>query len=516
MGWDTALRRKKRPASRRWLGWPLRSLAVKLTLAFLLVGLIGAILVALLVGQRTRSEFDRFRSERDQAALVEALGSYYAANGSWDGVGDMLNRQPQQNFFGRHIALADARGSVVLGNADYSPGQRLPDSVLSAGAPISASGQTIGYLIPDAPGDRPNAPPPPDVAFLNRVAWAAALSAGVASAIALLLGALLARTLTRPVRELTAATKAMAGGKLDQRVAVRSRDEIGELATSFNQMSADLARASQLRKQMTADLAHDLRTPLSILRGYTEGLQDGRLKGSPAMYTVMHGEVEHLQRLVEDLRVLSLADAGELPLHRRAVDPAALLERTGLAYMVQAEQQGVALRVEAGAGLPSIAVDTDRMTQVLNNLVSNALRYTKEGGAIVLSATQETEDQRPKTKDQPLAPLLLAPSSLVVLRVSDTGSGIALEDLPFVFDRFYRADKARQRTDANASGLGLAIAKAIVEAHDGTIAVESSRDTGTAFTIRLPAAQRREDAGAPPSSPNARAPGAREPISEVL
>jgi two-component system sensor histidine kinase BaeS len=154
-------------------------------------------------------------------------------------------------------------------------------------------------------------------------------------------------------------------------------------------MSTDLARASQVRKQMTADLAHDLRTPLSILRGYTEGLQDGRLNGSSTLYTIMHGEVQHLQRLVEDLRVLSLADAGELPLNRRSVDPSALLERTGLAYIDRAEQEGIALRVEPAEGLPSIAVDTDRMTQVLNNLVSNALRYTPEGGAITLSASSK-------------------------------------------------------------------------------------------------------------------------------
>jgi two-component system sensor histidine kinase BaeS len=266
----------------------------------------------------------------------------------------------------------------------------------------------------------------------------------------------------------------MTGGKLDQRVAVRSRDEIGQLATSFNQMSADLARASQLRKQMTADLAHDLRTPLSILRGYTEGLQDGRLQGAPHLYKIMHGEVEHLQRLVEDLRVLSLADAGELPLARRAVDPAALLERAGLAYIVQVEQQGIGLRVEAPAALPSIAVDTDRMAQVLNNLVSNALRHTTHGE---IALTAWAEDQH------------------VHMQVRDTGSGVAPEDLPFIFDRFYRADKSRQRGDSIASGLGLAITKAIVEAHGGTIGVESTPGAGTIFTITLPAAPQQRTGG---------------------
>lgn len=192
--------------------------------------------------------------------------------------------------------------------------------------------------------------------------------------IALVLGGILARTLTRPIMELTAATKAMAGGKLGQQVRVRSRDEIGTLAKSFNQMSTDVARSSYLRKQMTADFAHDQRTPLSILSGYTEGLSKQRLQGTPALYTIMHDEVAHLQRLVEDLRTLSLADAGDLSLNKRSVDPKALLERTGLAYIVQIEHRNLTLRVDAPEGLPSISVDTDRMTQVLNNLVSNALR----------------------------------------------------------------------------------------------------------------------------------------------
>jgi two-component system sensor histidine kinase BaeS len=165
--------------------------------------------------------------------------------------------------------------------------------------------------------------------------------------------------------------------------------------------------------------------------------------------------------------VLSLADAGELPLNRRAIDPSALIERAGLAYIVQAEQQGLELSVEAAQALPSIAVDTDRMAQVLNNLISNALRHTSRG-RVVLSAAQE--------------------GAHVLLRICDTGSGIAPEALPYIFDRFYRADKARQRDDGGASGLGLAIAKAIVEAHGGSIAVESALGKGTTFTIGLLAA----------------------------
>lgn len=322
----------------------------------------------------------------------------------------------------------------------------------------------VGWIAVGLAWQRPAPGVSPEDDFLQRIAWATTASAAVAGLLALLLGGLLARTLTQPLRELTAATKAMAAGQFDQRVSVRSRDEIGQLAVSFNQMNADLAQASQARKQMTADLAHDLRTPLTILRGYMEGLQDGRLRGSANLYGIMYGEVVHLQRLVEDLRTLSLTDAGELPLNRRAVDPAALLERTGLAYIVQAEEQHTTLRVEAPESLPSIFVDTDRMTQVLNNLVSNALRHT-QNGEIVLAAK--------------------AIDGALQMTVSDTGIGIEAVDLPFIFDRFYSTDKSRQRSANDASGLGLAIAKAIVEAHGGSLTVASSPGQGTVFTMTL-------------------------------
>lgn len=470
MAWATASRCAGPQAYSSTLnGVHVRSLTVKLTLAFLLIGAIGASLVAVLVGLRTRSEFDRFVSQRDQDALVQALTGYYASHNNWTGVDTMLANTPPLNFYSHSMKLIDTTGTVVLDSGKTGSDVPLPPDWRTASTRVEVNGQTVAYaLFPSTntqPAFRPNGPSP-DVQFRERVMSSALMSAGIAALIALILGVLLARTLTRPVRELTLATEAMARGQLGQQVVVRSRDEIGELAHSFNQMNADLARASQLRKQMTADLAHDLRTPLSILRGYTEGLQDGRLQGAPRLYTIMHGEVEHLQRLVDDLRILSLADAGELPINRRAVDPAALLERTGLAYIVQAEEQGIGLRVDAEEELPSVEVDTDRMTQVLNNLVSNALRYTTEG-EIVLAARADTER--------------------VYLQVRDTGSGIPAEDMPFIFDRFYRADKSRQRsTSDTSSGLGLAITKAIVEAHGGTIAVAPAEGGGTVFTIALP------------------------------
>ena len=442
----------------------MRSLVVKLTLAFLAVAMAVVVVFATLLGTQTQGEFSRFLSARDQDVFVSTLANYYAQTGSWRAVSSRINSDSQLAYYGRGVTVIDAGGRVVLGSAPYSMGDQLPERELDESVAIRVGERVVGYAhfaSTEEPRGRRGSN---EAAFVDGVVRAALISVAIAAAMALLIGIVLARTLTKPVRALTAATKLMAAGKLGQQVDVQSRDELGELAHSFNLMSHDLEQASQSRKQMTADLAHDLRTPLTILRGYTEGLREGRLNGSLALYDIMHNEVEHLRRLVEDLRILSLADAGEMQMNKRVVDPKALLERTALAYMVQAEQKSVILRVDAPDDLPSISVDTDRMTQVLNNLVSNALRHTRTG-EVVLAAQAHAQQ--------------------VVLRVRDTGSGIAPADLPFVFERFYRADRSRQRTGTSddSTGLGLAIAKAIVESHGGTISVESDLGHGTTFTI---------------------------------
>lgn len=447
----------------------MRSFAVKLTIAFLFVGITGALLVALITDQRMRQEFDRFVRSREQVMLVDALGDYYALQGSWAGVEQLVGRDRLGDHNRPQFTVVDTNERVVFSADPTRLGRRFDPKPLDIALPIDVGDQQVGVVFIDgrslqtAQSSRLTA----ELLFLRNVNSATIVSAVIASVIALVLGVIFARTLVRPVRELTEATRLVAGGALGHQVTIRSRDEIGELAVSFNKMSTDLAHASQTRKQMTADIAHDLRTPLSILRGYTEGLKDGALDGAPKLYAIMHEEVVHLQHLVEDLRTLSLADAGEISLHRRSVDPKALLERSGLAYVMQAEQQGISLRIDAPDGLPSVAVDIERMTQVLNNLVANALRFTSQG-EIVLSAS--------------------ADASRLRLCVRDTGAGIPADDLPYVFDRFYRVDKARQRSDNGESGLGLAIAKALVEVHGGSIAVESTIGQGTTFTISLPLA----------------------------
>jgi signal transduction histidine kinase len=461
-----------------------RSLGVKLTLAFLSVALTVALLVAVALRLTSATQLDRLIVEQQRSELHTALVDYYTANGSWAGVqselfepgafpGEGGNGGPHGNYGHNRrglFGLANANGVVISPlYPAYPPGERLNNRALAAGEAVEVDGQVVGTIL--------TASLPPGLtaeerAYLQRTNTALLLAALGAVAVALIVGILLARTLTRPLLVLTQATDRMAGGALEQEVPVSSNDEIGALATAFNQMSREVARANKVRRQMTADVAHELRTPLTVIGGYIESMRDGVVAPTPERLSVIYDEIEHLQHLVGDLRTLSQADAGELKLNRQPVAPEELLQQTYTAFEHQAEQQGVHLAVQGAPATPPVNVDEVRLTQVLSNLVSNALRYTPAGGQVVLRAQAE--------------PGAAPDAAQVTLTVADTGPGIAPAHLPFIFNRFYRADASRS-TETGESGLGLAIVKALVEAHGGTIEARSDPGHGTTFAIRLPA-----------------------------
>jgi two-component system, OmpR family, sensor histidine kinase BaeS len=316
-------------------------------------------------------------------------------------------------------------------------------------------------------------------AFLRRVNHALFIASAGAILLSLMLSVLLSRSLTRPVRDLTVATEALTKGELGHQVPVRSQDEFGALARSFNAMSQALAHAENLRKQMTADIAHELRTPLSLILGHAEALDEGVLPPTPETMHVIHDEARRLSRLVEDLRTLSLSDAGELPLAVRPMSVQELVERTTAAYRAQAQRRDIDLHAEITPDLPEVLADPDRIAQVLGNLLSNALHHTPDGGKITVSAQREKGDA-------------------VRLAVQDSGPGIVAEDLERVFERFYRTDRSRAR-DEGGSGLGLAIARSLVVAHGGRMWAENGAcsggaEQGATLLFTLPAHQEEEDA----------------------
>lgn len=450
----------------------MRSISTKLILAFLSIGIVSVAIIFITARWNTRAEFISFLTDQSQSDLVTYLEDYHTATGSWSGVELILieNRPPGAGpmmgpeMRGRMqpFILVDPQGVVLISNGKYRKGERISQSEMNSGTEILEAGEAVGILIPLR---TPYQGQPRELEFIERTNLTLLYGALIGAVIALLLGVFLSRTLTRPIRELTQATHAVSEGDLSQQVTVHSKDELGELAQAFNKMSAELLRSVNARKQMTADIAHELRTPLSLILGHAEAVHDGVLSPTRENFEIIREEAARLEHLINDLRILSLADAGELSMQLQTVEPQRLMQEVASLYQYQAQRKNISFTLDIAPHLPNIEVDPGRMTQVLTNILDNALRHTPEGGTIVLSA-KEMEVQ-------------------VELAIQDSGQGLNAEDLDRIFERFYRADPSRQREDGG-SGLGLAIAKSIVQAHGGQLSAESEAGSGLIVRILLP------------------------------
>jgi signal transduction histidine kinase len=466
---------------------------LKLLSAFLLVIIVAVGGVAILVNRSASTEFasyvNRGRVNRAQV-LAPLFVEYYAETGSWTGVEALAGRLLVPGAHGGggrgqgamqtargalHMAdrlvVANPSGEIVVDSAGTLVGKRLSDKDLSYGAPLAVAGQIQGYLLVGEFSDQPGDLEAEFLASLNR---ALALSALMAGGAALVLAILLSRGLSGPLRSLAAAAGQLAAGRRGLRVRAAGGGEVALLAHSFNSMAESLEKQEGLRRQLIADIAHELRTPLAVIRGNLEALLDGIYRPSAETIAPIHEETLLLTRLVDELRDLALAEAGQLPLHIADTNPVELVRGVLSGFGARANERSITLElVLPEVEPPAVAIDAGRIRQVLSNLLVNALRYTPQRGRVQVSLAQ------------------ISPGWLQV-RVSDNGPGIGPDDLPHVFDRFYRGNRSRTRDGAGA-GLGLAIARQWVEAHGGAIRAESVLGQGTTFAFTLPVSRGAQD-----------------------
>lgn len=414
--------------------------------------------------------FDLYHIKSREAHAKEAaelLGAFWARNRSWEGVerfftlkfvitwpgGEVSQWGPLSQF-----ALVDAEGRVIACRQGMgSPGEHVAVDRLRYSIPVEVEGEVVGALVP-LRGDLG----PLEESFLESVRHASLVGVGIGLVAAGILGTMLAWQLASPLRRLIRATERIAAGDLAHRVVVRGRDELGRLAQAFNRMAEALERSERARRNLIADVAHELRTPLTVIQGNLEAMLDGVFPLTQESLAPVYEETLQLGKLVEDLRELTLADAGTLPLERVETDLTELVERTCEAIRPVAQEEGIEIVTELERGLVADA-DPHRIRQVLGNILANAVRYSPPGGKVEVVLRREGDN--------------------AVISVRDQGPGIPPEDLPYIFERFYKVDRSRNE---EGSGLGLAIAKAIVEAHGGRIWAESAVGEGTTLSFSLP------------------------------
>jgi signal transduction histidine kinase len=478
----------------------MKSLRSRLTFTHALVALTAVLIVALLVTILVRVAFDRARAQINDVqiqnsadAVAELLGGFYARRQGWGNVEVLLRRRfnqapPRSPLRLTRLQLFDAQDQLLFDSATPTAQRQAPPIANPIERPIVVDGATVGRVLIAAPGTALN---PAERAFLRGVYLIVLGGSMLAGLAALAVGLVSARRVTTPLRSLTAAARRLAGGQRHEPLNIPPATELAELALAFNSMAAELERQEQLRRQLVADIAHELRTPLSVLRLQIESIEDGIDQPTPATLASLSEEVGLLTRLVDDLRLLSLADAGQLSLSIETLDAGAAAERVLKAAAAHARQQQIELRAELPAEPLAVAADPQRLAQILGNLVENALRYTPAGGQARLRIYADnrppTTDHRPLlTGENPSSPFVVRPSSFVVFEVVDTGPGIPPDELRQIFERFYRADKARAR-DTGGSGLGLAIAQRLAEMQGGRVWASSVVGQGATFSVALPA-----------------------------
>jgi len=454
----------------------------KLIGTFALVIGIGILGTVVLTRQGAATQFAHFMVDGQMVRptwLLPNLVDYYQQQQGWTDLPLMLDQivtassdgamssmvGSMMGMFDNRMQIVDARG-IVVADTNSTTGKPMIDTELVQRWPILVDDQQIGTLLIE--GSMMGHPHLNDALLLSGITRAVLVAGLIAGLVALLMAGLLVRQITRPLTSLSQASSRIAAGDLAARVSVKSQDEFGALAAHFNQMADSLQTQESVRRNLMADIAHELRTPLAGIQGTVEALQDGIFLPTAENLEIIHEEIMLINRLVEDLRTLANAEAGNLFLDCTDLDLRELTQRQVATFQYRALTQDTDLTLVAGEALPLVQGDEQRLGQVLANLLDNALRHTPAGGSVRVHISKVNAG--------------------VQLAVTDNGEGIAAADLPYVFERFYRADRSRSR-ETGGSGLGLAIARQLVEAHGGRIWANSpstDQTHGTAFHLFLP------------------------------
>ena len=443
------------------------SLQFRLIAAFALVLALALSSVSLYAGHTARQVTEQFERDVEEAKatrIEQLISEYYAATSGWGGLQPAVEHA--SSLYGVDIVVKDSSGAVIADSRFASSGGGAAPMTERFMMPLLSRGREVGSVAMApiiAPLDVPEPPVSTLAAAFNRSLLWTGLAAGIAG---VLLISLLSRRVLSPVRSLGSAASQLGRGDLSQRVPTQGRDEVSDLGRTFNSMAEDLEKAEAQRRSLMADVAHELRTPLSNIQGYLEAVKDGLLQPDTHTIDTIHQQVTHLTLLVEDLRLLALADAGALRLNSEPDSLEQTLSKSIEAVRPRAEARSVSLSLEIAPDYPLVEMDRTRIAQVVGNLLENAISHTPEGGQVSVQADiSDTGDAR--------------------VAVSDSGSGIPADDLPLVFERFYRVDPSRTRSTGGA-GLGLTIAKQLVEAHGGFIYAESDPGNGSRFVFELP------------------------------
>lgn len=445
-------------------------LALRLSLIVAMAVALSTALVAVSVHWSARRGFDQYLTTDTSMrtdALRALLEEHFFEQGQWRDVEPIFRRQTTRHHgMGMHGDMAPGTTSLLLvdatGRVRYDPGGShlghvLPPSSLRSGLPLVARGQIVGYLVTQTGAE--------ESAYYQRLLTTILSAGALSSLIAIGLGLMLTRTVLLPLQDLEAATEQIAAGDLAARVQVQADDEVGALARRFNNMAVDLQRQDRLRRRMVNDIAHELRTPLAVMQGTLEALQDGVFPMDQENIQPVYEQTLLLKRLVDDMRDLALVEAGQMTLDRAPVNVDALIRRVAAHFRSEAESRGVVIDVAIVPALPDVYADAQRMEQVLGNLLSNALRYTPTGGTVTISTQLD--------------------AARLCITVQDTGEGIQPEDQSHLFERFFRGDRNRHRGDGHA-GLGLAIARELVRNHGGDMTAKSIPGQGTTIYVHMP------------------------------